>query len=795
MKAGFFIEEIMNQHSQKTLEYDKVLIIIKGKCLTPYGAEQADLLEPLYVRKAIEQRLTEITQMRDIIKFGIAFPLYRLEESRDCISRSMVEEHFLEPADILQISHLIKASHDLHRYDKENWDKFPLIAEYLKQLRSFPELITEIERAIDPDGSIKDSASKTLRTIRQNLADSRHKIENLLNKILASQKKQAGWQDDVVTLRSDRYVIGVPTNRYQHDMGILHDRSQTGATLFIEPKEAVEMNNKIHLLHQQEYQEIVRILKALTAEIRTRADSLLENCRLIGQLDLLHACGNFSAEINGNQPKIVDDPSFKLIDARHPLLVKQFKSVEKVIPNTISLNDDCQAILVTGPNTGGKTICLKTVGLSILMAQTGLHISVDEKSEVGIFHDIFADIGDEQSIELSLSTFSSHITNIIDSLKAANGNVLLLYDEIGAGTDPKEGSALAESIILHALEKGARMIVTTHYSQLKTLAMEYSQLENASLEFDKKTLAPTYELRIGIPGSSYAVEIAGRLGMPQSICTRAVSLLDSGEKSLDKLITSLEEELKAIKEDKTELSAKLEKATELEAFYKTRVDALTKEVETEKKKALEETETFLASTRKEIEHLVAEIRSSDASDKAVKAFHHKLREREAGVAKRKTKPKPKNVDYTNFAKGDAVEIISLGQKGEIDELIGNNKAKVKVGSMYTTVEIRNLIKIDKPHTLKKTVKAHLKDNDGYGANREIHLRGMTVEEAILELEKFLDRAVISGLTQVYVIHGKGSGILRKQLTEYLKKHREVASVRLGDFNEGGAGVTVVKLRE
>lgn len=785
----------MNQHSLKTLEYDKVLAIIKGKCLTPYGSEQSDRLEPLYVKKAIEQRLGEVTEMRDIIKFGVAFPLYRLEDSRDYINKSMVEDHFLEPADILQISHLIKASNDLYHYDKDHREKFPLLAEYLKRLRSFPELITEINRAIDPDGSIKDSASKTLRSIRQNLADSRHKIENLLNKILSGQKKQTGWQDDIVTMRSDRYVIGVPTNRYENDMGILHDRSQTGATLFIEPKEAVEMNNKIHLLHQQEYQEIVRILKALTAEIRTRAESLLENCRVIGQLDLLHACGGFSAEINGNQPKIIDDPAFKLIDARHPLLVKQFQSVEKVVPNTIGLNDDRQAILVTGPNTGGKTICLKTVGLSVLMAQTGLHISVDEKSEVGIFHDIFADIGDEQSIELSLSTFSSHIRNIIDGLKGSNGNVLLLYDEIGAGTDPKEGSALAESIILHALEKGARMIITTHYSQLKTLAMEYPQLENASLEFNKKTLAPTYELRIGIPGSSYAVEIAGRLGMPASICERAVSLLSSGEKSLDKLITSLEEELKAIKEDKAELSEKLEKATELEAFYKTRVEALTKEVETEKKKALEETENFLATTRKEIEHLVAEIRSSDASDQAVKAFHRNLKEREAGVAQRKAKPKPKRVDHTNFAKGDAVEIISLGQKGEIEELLGNNKAKVKVGSMYTTVEIRNLVKTDKPNPMRKPVKASLNDNDGFGASREIHLRGMTVEEAILELEKFLDRAVISGLTQVYVIHGKGSGVLRKQLTEYLKKHREVASVRLGDFNEGGAGVTVVKLRE
>jgi DNA mismatch repair protein MutS2 len=785
---------MINEHSLKTLEYYKIIELIKGKTLTPYGSELIDRIQPLFDKEMINNKLSKISELKDILNFGLPFPLYRSDDIRDLLTRSTVEDIFIEAKDILSIVNFITVSIDLNRYDKESRDKFPLISEILKEIRSFPELRIEIIKTIDEDGSIKDNASKKLKSVRRDLAESKQKITSQLQQILNKQGKTPGWQDDIVTIRNGRYVIGVPTNKFKSDLGILHDRSQTGSTLFIEPKATVELNNRINMLYQEEQEEIIRLLKSLTNEIGARAEPLLNNTRLIGELDSIHACAKFSIRINGEQPIIVDSPQFNLIDANHPLLLLQFEDKSKVIPNSISLDDNRQAILITGPNTGGKTILLKTIGLSILMAQSGLHIPANEKSEVGIFEDIYADIGDEQSIELSLSTFSSHVTNIIDGLTKADKSVLLLYDEIGAGTDPKEGSALAEAIILKGLKKKARMIVTTHYSQLKTLAMDYPNLENGSLEFDKESLAPTFKLKLGIPGSSYAVEIARRLGMPEDICNHASSLLSSEEKSLDKLISSLEDELKIIKEDKIKLTEKLEKATEQEKLYRERNEHLTNETTAEKEKMLKETKKYLEQTRRDIEHLVAEIRKSNASDKAVKEFHRKLKSAEKKVLQSIPEEKLSLVDQTSFNKGDYVEIISLNQTGEIEELVGEDKAKIKIGNLFTSVEIRQLRKLDKQKSNNKT-QTKFSYTESENINREIHLRGFTAEEALERLEKFLDQAIIAGLNQVYVIHGKGTGALRRSLTDYLKNHMEVASIRLGDFNEGGAGVTVVKLKD
>lgn len=786
----------MNAHSLKILEYPKIVALIEGKCLTPYGRDEVLKLRPLQDRDTIQRRQTEISQMKDIINFGDPFPLYRIEDCRELVQKSRLENSLLEAKEILGVAQLVTASIEISRYNKDNRESFPLISEYLDQIRAFPELKKEIDRTIDESGDIKDNASGKLKEIRQELNSSKQKIIKRLEQILNRHSKQIGWQDDIVTLRSDRYVIAIPTSQYRSDMGILHDRSQTGATFYVEPKETVDLNNRINMLCQEEREEMIRILKALTAEIGRRAEALAENMRLIGKLDGIHAAAMFSNQVGGSQPDVVARPVFDLKQARHPLLIVQFGDRQKVVPNSIDLDDSRHAVLVTGPNTGGKTVILKSIGLSILMAQSGLHIAADEKSVVGIFKDVFADIGDEQSIELSLSTFSSHIKNIINGLNGASTDVLLLFDEIGAGTDPKEGSALAEAIILYALEKGSKLVATTHYSQLKTLAMEYPQLENASLQFDRQTLAPTYQLKLGLPGSSYAVEIAGRLGMPGPICDRASGLIGGGEKSLDKLIRSLEEELKQLTQDRTEQTEKLKIARELESYHRKQSEHLKKEVDHEKKKALRETETFLEQTRKDIERLVADIRTSKASQESVKGFHRRLKQSEKAVKERLRRASPTPADHGTFQVGDQVEILSLNQQGEIEQMVGPDRAKVKVGNVFTTVELRNLRHLDADELDTRTPRSEVSySGAGDTAEREIHLRGMTGEEAIEELEKFLDRSVVAGLHQVYVVHGKGTGALRRKLTEYLQGHPTVASIRLGDFNEGGAGVTVVKLKE
>lgn len=788
---------MIEQHTLTTLEFTKIISLIEGKCRTPFGHNQVKSYYPLFDPEPINQRLAEISEMKDIIRLGAAFPLARMDDCREMIKRSVVEGIFLEPKDLLQILELIEISIDINHYDPENRDNFPHLDEYIRKIRAFPEVRVEIRKAIDEDGNVKDSASPKLKHIRLDLADTRRRILAQLDRVLSGQRKQAGWQDDVITQRNGRYVIPVPSNQYRGDLGILHDRSQSGATYFVEPGETVELNNRIGLLQQEERMEIDRILRALTAEIATRADALLENTRLIGVLDGIYAAGAFAKQIEANKPIIEDDPVLELVDARHPLLIKHFQDIKRVVPTSIEVGINRQAILVTGPNTGGKTIALKTIGLMVLMAQSGLLIPAGEKSRVGIFRKVFADIGDEQSIELSLSTFSSHIRNIVDAVRQVSSDSLVLFDEIGAGTDPKEGAALAEAIILHVIEKGAKLIATTHYSQLKTLPLEHPEIENASLEFDRETLAPTYVLQLGIPGSSYAVEIASRLGMPRAICNEASKLLGTGERALGDLIASLETELGQVRQDKAELTDRLEKAKRLEETYRTASEQLARNVEAEKEKALEETRELLESTRRETEHLVAEIRKSQASKESVRKLHQDVRNRQNQVHKANKKleaSKRQPVEQTSFGVGDRVEILSFHQEGDVVEILGSSRARVRVGNVTTTVEFRNLRKLDRQTGSKKKGPAGQVNADT-DISPEIHLRGMTAEEAIEALDRFIDRAVIANLRQIYVIHGKGTGALRKQLTQYLRRHREVESLRLGNWNEGGAGVTIVKLKE
>lgn len=788
----------MDQHTLTTLEYPRIIELMQGKCRTPYGMEEISRTVPLFDRTEIETRLDEHIQMKEIITFGTAFPLYRMEDDcRKLLDRASVEGTYLSPEEIRVVLELIEISIDIKNYDPEGRDKFPAILPYLKGMRAYPELRTEINKTIDHDYSIKDSASSALKRIRRELGDTKHRLLGRLRKILANQTKKPGWQDDVITQRNGRYVIPVPANLYRSDLGMLHDRSQSGSTYFVEPAETVETNNKLNLLFQEERLEIDRILRALTAEIAKRADSLDENCALIGILDARYAGAALAKQIDANRPLISDEPNLDLKDARHPLLMVQFKDKSQVVSNSVALDASRQAIIITGPNTGGKTILLKTVGLLVLMAQSGLLIPVHEKSTVGIFRKLFTDIGDEQSIELSLSTFSSHVKNIIDAVNNLTEDSLVLFDEIGAGTDPKEGAALAEAIILRILETGAKLFVTTHYSQLKTLPLEYPELENGSLEFNRKTLAPTYKLQIGIPGSSYAVEIARRLGMPEEICDRAANALGQTERSLSELIASLETDLSRVRKDKTDLADRLNQTALLEKEYRDKLDKFDREIDDARAEALAKTSSLLDQTRRETEKLVSDIRKSQADEKAVKKLHRtvsqrkKHAEKSAGKIEGRRQPK---VDPGTFEPGDQVRIISLNREGEIEELIGNQKARVAVGSVSTTVELRNLEKLDP--ILSKTERPPVPKITGSEScmSPEIHLRGMTVDEALEALDRFIDQALLANLSQIYVIHGKGTGTLRRTLSDYLKQHREVDSLRIGNWNEGGAGVTIAKLK-
>jgi len=787
---------MFDSHSIDVLEYSKIISLICGRSLTPFGHEECKQIAPLFSKVEIDRLQDETSQMTDLLSFGQPFPLGYLDDSRPLISRATVENSFLDPAEFMVLRNLLQICRDIHAYDKECRDKIPAIDPYLTSLLPCADLLKEMNSAIDERGEIKDSASKELRKIRSSLAGIRRRLVTRLEQIVSGRRNQPGWQDDVVTQRNGRYVIPVLSKQYRRDMGILHDRSQSGNTLFIEPNETVELNNELNQLYQQERLEMDRILRHLTSQVAERETALTENCRLIGHLDRIHASAGFAQHIKAVRPIISDNPVLNLIEARHPLLIVKAGSITPVVPLTLSLDNERQALLVTGPNTGGKTVALKTCGLLVLMAQSGLPIPASPKTTIGVFKQIFADIGDEQSIEQSLSTFSSHLRNIVSATWQADNDTLVLLDEVGAGTDPKEGAALAEAILLRLLECGAKMIVTTHYSQLKTLPLEHEGIDNGSMEFDRETLSPTFRLQVGIPGSSYAVEIATRLGMKKEICEHATSLIDSTERSLTGLIAELESELAKIRSDRAELGERLTNAKELETYYEIQRDKLVNSTNEEREKSLREAKELVDGTRKQVERMVGDIRKSSAAKQAVKDWHNFLKKTDTTITERleaiESSKKEPIVDHS-LIKGDTVRVISLNQEGEIKEILTEDRARVQIGSMNMITELRNLEKLSVPPSSRVSRSNGNNDIDS-DLSPEIHLRGMTVEEALESLERYMDKAVIAGLGQIYVIHGKGTGTLRRVLSDYLRKHREVDSLQLGNWNEGGAGVTVVKLK-
>jgi DNA mismatch repair protein MutS2 len=783
-----------DKHTLEVLEYPKIISILKGLCLTPYGMDLLGRVAPSTDIESIRTRLNEVSEMKDIVLFGEAFPISRLEDTTDLIRKSKTEGMRLEPKSILQIRELMEVAGALHGYARSERVNFPSVAEYLADLHPFPEILREIDKAIDKSGEILDSASAALKRLRSDIYSLKSHIAGRLERILSRRQKSPGWQDDTITIRDDRYVIPVIAGQFRPDSGIIHDRSQSGSTLYVEPNEIVESNNRLGLLVQEERLEIDRILRRITSMIGESSSKLLSNCEIIGILDFLHAAANFSIKTDCSRPVVSPDNKLNLVKARHPLLLYHTRDRETIIPNDFRLDRSRLVMIITGPNTGGKTVALKTAGLLVLLAQSGLHIPATPDSDIGIFGNVFADIGDEQSIELSLSTFSSHIRQIIYAVRHAGPNSLVLLDEIGAGTDPKEGAALAEAIILRMVDLKAKLIVTTHYTQLKTLPTMHPEIENASFEFDRESLRPTFRLYTGIPGGSYAVEIARRLGMPEEITGQASQLLGTGERSLTNLISDLEKELSALREDKISLEERLKSAADLEAHYHHQIEKLENEVGEIKKEHLEELETTLNESRAEIERLVKSIRESKASGETVKRAHHFLREQREQLDKLKARHRPKSAPTGKLEKGDTVLVLPLKKEGEFVEYAGEDRARIRIGNMMSTVSVGDLKKIveDQDHVRRSRGGVNVREMTAPGP--ELHLRGMTVEEAKEALDKFLDSAVLHGLTQIYVIHGKGTGTLRKQLSQFLKAHSAVASFRLGDWNEGGAGVTVVQLK-
>jgi DNA mismatch repair protein MutS2 len=787
----------VNDKALHTLEYDKIIRRLTGLTATSLGKEEAEKLFPSRELPIVERRLAATDEAVRTVMIKGAPPFGGITDIRSVLYRAKLQG-ILQPPELMEVAQFIMGSRRLSRFIAVAGEEteLPLLSDLCEPLTDFKPLEDEIRRCIDEQGDVLDSASSELASVRRDIRINAGRAREKLESLIRSSSVQKMLQDALITMRNDRYVIPVKQEYRSHFGGIVHDQSGSGATLFIEPEAVVQMNNKLRELKIKEQNEIERILRKLSEQTGERAELLTGDAEILGSIDFIFAKASLAHSLTATLPEMNDEGRLHLRKARHPLI-----DIKQAVPIDIELGEAYTSIIVTGPNTGGKTVSLKTIGLLSLMAMSGLFIPAEDGSRLCVFDGIYADIGDEQSIEQNLSTFSSHMTNLISMLGQVTRHSLVLLDELGAGTDPAEGSALAIAILEHLQKLGCRLIATTHYSELKAYAYNREGIINASMEFDVATLRPTYRLLVGVPGRSNAFAIAERLGLPRTIIEHARGEVSEDELKVDSMIASLEQDRLQAQSER-QMAERFRRETEklqneiLDERYK---------LQEQKAKLLEgareEARLAIAKAKREAEEIINDLRRL-AMEEGASVKEHKLiearRRLEDAVPSQVSKPsRTSNAKQGKIEVGDEVKVHTLGgQKGHVVELTSNSEAVVQLGIMKMKVPLSELEPVRKSGTANKppvaqttTVKRSRDDN----IRTELDLRGTTLDEAIMEVDRFLDEAFLSNLGQVYIIHGKGTGALRTGVQDFLRRHKHVKSYRLGQFGEGGAGVSVAEL--
>lgn len=776
----------------KTLEFDKVLDILSGYAATEGAKEKILKITPSVSFEKINEMLSEVSEARLYLQSKGKPSFYSVKDITNHISLA-AKGGMLAAKALLEIASVLSCVISLDMYLTLS-EKAPILAGYKERLSTNKFLRDKITSAIISDDMIADNASQKLFDIRRNIKTASNKIKDVLQKI-TSANNQKYLQENIVTIRNGRYVIPVK-NEYKNEIkGLIHDTSASGSTVFIEPMQVVEANNKLRTLEAEEKAEIERILYELSAECDRFSSEILNAYKIITELAVIFAKADMAEEFSCTAPVINKNKNINLISARHPLLNK-----DKVVPISVNIGKKFTTLVITGPNTGGKTVTLKTLGLFSLMAQSGLHIPASDGSTLPVFDLVLADIGDEQSIEQSLSTFSAHMVNIVDILQNYTPDSLVLFDELGAGTDPVEGAALAQSILEKITATNTICAATTHYAELKAYALDTPNVSNASCEFDIKTLRPTYRLVIGLPGKSNAFAIAKRLGISEEIIKSSKAKIDNGTRSFEGLIGKLEKqriELESKKENAEKKLAHAEKMyAEAEKMSKEFNSKIEKETQKAEKKAAELIERARTSADQVFDKLQEIQRQKDAKD-----FKEKLEQtredvrKTMGMVSKETlfaeKIQAEYVPPRELVVGDSVTLADLGKMGEIFSIDGEN-AVVAIGSAKIKTKLKNLRLADKAKNDKKnTSKSPRKLLE---VKSEVDVRGMIGDDAVFVVDKFLDDAVMSSLSTVRIIHGKGTGALRKALWDYFRKDKRIESYRMASYGEGDAGVTVVVLK-
>ncbi|SDH34414.1 DNA mismatch repair protein MutS2 [Alteribacillus persepolensis] len=785
----------MNARVRRVLEYDKMKEQLKAHAASSLGRQKIDALTPytdLAAAKKEQERTYEGTK---VLRLKGQAPLGGIRSIYAHVKRAQIGG-MLHPDELMEVADTIYASRRLKSFIEtmvEEEVELPLLLELVREIVPLTDLERAIKQCIDDHGEVMDGASPALRSVRQQIRTSEAEVRSKLEQLIRSSGQQKKLSDAIVTIRNDRYVIPVKQEYRTSFGGIVHDQSSSGATLFIEPQSVVQMNNKLREARVKERQEVERILQELSAHVQEHTDELVQNSDYLAELDFLFCKAYYAKAIDAVQPRLNDEGRFRFKQARHPLI-----SQEEVVPIDVELGDDFSSLVITGPNTGGKTVTLKTAGLLTMMAQSGLFLPVDEDSEAAVFTDVFADIGDEQSIEQNLSTFSSHMTNIVDILQHINHTSLVLFDEIGAGTDPTEGAALAVSILDYVYQTGAKLIATTHYSELKGYAYNREGVMNASVEFDVDTLSPTYRLLIGVPGRSNAFAISRRLGLDENIIQNAEKEIDAENRQVEKMITSLDEKRRDAEQEMTEAAQIREQAEELHKELEQRIQAWNNQKEKLMKEAEEKAEAEVKKAQQKAEDIIRDLRDLQKEGYHVK--EHQFIDAKKGLdeaapklTKRQKQIKKQAQKAQSFSPGDEVRVLSFGQKGQVLEKVNNKEYQVQLGIMKVNVKAEDMEKV-KAEPVKQPSRPVTTVSRNTHVKPELDLRGMRYEEAMHKVEKYLDDAVLAGYPQVHIIHGKGTGALRKGVKELLKKHPSVNQTRDGGMNEGGMGNTVVQLK-
>ena len=785
----------MNSKIEKVLEFSKIRTQLAEYATSEKGKQMIKELPIEVEAKAIQNKIEETTDGVELLRLKQGIPIPRLKDISFALKRLELEAG-LNGRELSDILRVLATTHEVERFfEKVEEEEISLkrVPRLVEKLESIPEVTHELEASIREDGYVLDSASPTLHGVRVGIQKTEQEIRRQMDQYLTGKNAQY-LSDTIITIRNDRYVLPVKAEYKSVFGGTVHDQSATGQTLFMEPQAVVNLNNKLREYQIQEKREVERILWELSQKLMPYTNSLHQNHYVLARLDVVNAKALYAHELKATEPIIDANNYVALWQAWHPLLDR-----EKAVANDIILGEEYQAIVITGPNTGGKTILLKTVGVIQLMAQMGLYIPAGENSRVGVFTEIFADIGDEQSIEQNLSTFSSHMSNIVSILKQINDKSLVLIDEIGSGTDPQEGSSLAIAILDYIASKQSYVIASTHYPELKAYGYDRPKTINASMEFDGDTLQPTYQLLLGVPGRSNAFDISKRLGLPSIIIDQARGLLSEEDQDLNAMISDLEQKRRRAQRDADKMRHQLELSTQLLADLQRE----TEQFQANKARLLEEAKeranTLIEQSQDDADKILSEIRELQLRSKQSTVKEHEMIEKKTALkdlkheqALKKNKVLRKEKAKKALQVGQSVEVLSFGQRGTLVEKVNDQEWVVQMGIIKMKIAVEDLTPIAETQEAKQQV--IVKSARSSHVSSELDLRGKRYEEAMKDLELYLDAAILANYPRVTIIHGRGTGAIQQGVHKTLRSHRSVASFEFAPMNTGGNGATIVTFK-